>query len=312
MSQHDYVLADQAGLAFLSDLNNALAAVVSLNSGATAPATTYAYQYWLDTTAGLLKQRNAANSGWVVRATAAEAFTLSRSSNTILGEGDRSKVLIATGSYTQTFTAAATLGDGWCIDVIVDSGVTLTLDPNSSETIDGATTKVIVGPAQGRVVCTGSAFRTMGFNGVVVDRAYAEYTANADLTTTIPADDTIPQNTEGTQILSVTIPPKTTTNRLRCRVQGAGSMSVTGVITAAIFRNGSADAIAASTHSIESASNIRPIISEVEYVPGTTSTVTISVRVGPNTGTMRLNGSNGARFFGGAFRATLVVEEIAA
>jgi hypothetical protein len=163
MSQHDYVLADQAGLAFLSDLNDALAAVVSLNSGATAPATTYAYQYWLDTTAGLLKQRNAANSGWVVRATAAEVFTLSRSSNTILGEGDRSKVLIATGSYTQTLTAAATLGDGWFIDIIVDSGATLTLDPNSTETVDGSATKAIVGPAQGRLVCNGTLFRTLGF-----------------------------------------------------------------------------------------------------------------------------------------------------
>jgi len=65
MAQHDYVIANGTGAAVRSDLNNALAAIVSQNSGATAPATTYAYQWWADTTTGLLKLRNAANSGWI-------------------------------------------------------------------------------------------------------------------------------------------------------------------------------------------------------------------------------------------------------
>lgn len=65
MAQHDYLLADQNGVSFLSDLNDSLAAIVSNNSGATAPSTTYAYQWWADTTTGILKQRNAANSAWV-------------------------------------------------------------------------------------------------------------------------------------------------------------------------------------------------------------------------------------------------------
>lgn len=65
MAQHDYNLANQSGLSFRQDLNNALLAIVSQNSGATEPSTTYAYQLWGDTTTGLLKQRNAANSGFV-------------------------------------------------------------------------------------------------------------------------------------------------------------------------------------------------------------------------------------------------------
>lgn len=67
MSQHDYVLDNQAGAAFRADLNNALGAIVSQNSGATAPATTYAFMTWVDTsvTPNLLKMRNAANSGWI-------------------------------------------------------------------------------------------------------------------------------------------------------------------------------------------------------------------------------------------------------
>ena len=65
MSQHDYVIANGTGAAVRSDLNNALAAIVSQNSGATAPATTYTYQWWADTTTGLLKLRNAANNAWI-------------------------------------------------------------------------------------------------------------------------------------------------------------------------------------------------------------------------------------------------------
>mgnify|MGYP006276663245 CR=1 FL=1 len=65
MAQHDYNIANQSGAAFRADLNNALSAIVSINSGATAPASTFAYMLWADTTAGLLKQRDAANSAWI-------------------------------------------------------------------------------------------------------------------------------------------------------------------------------------------------------------------------------------------------------
>jgi len=66
MAQHDYVLDNQSGAEFRQDLNNALLAIVSQNSGATAPTTTYAYMLWADTANGQLKQRNAANTDWVV------------------------------------------------------------------------------------------------------------------------------------------------------------------------------------------------------------------------------------------------------
>jgi hypothetical protein len=72
MAQHDYIIANQSGAAFRSDLNNGLAAIVSNNSGAAQPSTTYAYQWWADTTAGLLKLRNAANNAWITIGTLAD------------------------------------------------------------------------------------------------------------------------------------------------------------------------------------------------------------------------------------------------
>jgi len=65
MAQHDYIIDNQSAANFRADINTALAAIVSNNSGNTAPSTTYAHQIWADTTAGLLKMRNAANSAWL-------------------------------------------------------------------------------------------------------------------------------------------------------------------------------------------------------------------------------------------------------
>lgn len=66
MAQHDYVIDNQSGSSFRSDLNNNLSAIVTLNSGSSAPSTTYAYMLWADTSNNLLKRRNGANSAWQI------------------------------------------------------------------------------------------------------------------------------------------------------------------------------------------------------------------------------------------------------
>ena len=69
MAQHDYVIANQGFPAFRTDLNNALSAVVSNNSGSSAPSTTYAYQLWYDTGNNQWKMRNADNDAFITLAT---------------------------------------------------------------------------------------------------------------------------------------------------------------------------------------------------------------------------------------------------
>lgn len=65
MSQHDYILDNASGAAFRADLNQALLAIVSNNSGGSAPSVTYPYMYWVDTLSGWLKQRDASNTAWI-------------------------------------------------------------------------------------------------------------------------------------------------------------------------------------------------------------------------------------------------------
>jgi len=84
-----------------------------------------------------------------------------RTSNTILGTADQSKLIdVTSGTFTQTFSAAATLGDGWFAYVGNSGTGYVTLDPNSSETITvngvAQTTWVLWPREMGLVICNGS------------------------------------------------------------------------------------------------------------------------------------------------------------
>jgi hypothetical protein len=148
-------------------------------------------------------------------------------------------------------------------------------------------------------------------------RAYAEYTVNADLSTVIPFDDTIPQNTEGTEILSSSITLKTTSSRVRIRFDGFGvaaTASATLALTAALFQDSIANALRAVTidpNNTGAGGEGRPrfLALEFEHVPGVLNP-TYKIRVGANTGNARMNGSGSARLLGGAAGSTLVVEEL--
>lgn len=65
MAQHDMNIANQGFPATRADLNNALQALVSNSSGTSAPSTTFANQWWYDTTNNKLYIRNEANNAWI-------------------------------------------------------------------------------------------------------------------------------------------------------------------------------------------------------------------------------------------------------
>ncbi len=65
MSQNTIVIADGSGAAVLTEINNALQTLASDFSGPSAPAPTYAYLRWNDTTNNLRKIRDAANAAWI-------------------------------------------------------------------------------------------------------------------------------------------------------------------------------------------------------------------------------------------------------
>ena len=299
--------------------------------------------------------------------------------NTAVDETLANSAFIATAALTLSLLDVATAGEGFYFSISAFGG-DVTIDPDTTETINNASTLTIVQGASAIIMCDGDEWWTMCYTGgivagqlasnsvstvkiqddavtlakldgdagfankligydgsgdpvnitegdgidvsssviklaagTLVDRAYTTYTANSDITALIPYDDTIPQVGEGTEILSVSITPKTTTNRIRIRFQGfCGGNASVGTMSCALFINGAANAVQVSSTFNSTTDQPMNLVMEHEYVPGSTSAQTISVRVGPNGGTMRMNGTSGARRFGGAASATLVLEEIIA
>jgi len=65
MAQHDYVIDNSTGANVRADINSALLAISSNNSGSSAPSTTYALQTFANTTDSMLQLRNSANNAFV-------------------------------------------------------------------------------------------------------------------------------------------------------------------------------------------------------------------------------------------------------
>jgi hypothetical protein len=118
MSQHDMNIANQGFPAFRADLNAALEALVSSNSGATAPATTFANMPWYDTANNIFKIRNEDNDAWI------SVFTLDQSTDAItaIGSVTLADVVSLTGTQTltnKTLTSPAI--NGQTVDKITDT-----------------------------------------------------------------------------------------------------------------------------------------------------------------------------------------------
>lgn len=76
---------------------------------------------------------------------------------------DRGKLIDATtGTWTLTLTAAATLGAGFAFAVRNSGTGVITIDPSSTEQIDGGTTVALGEGESCLVVCNGTAFKTVG------------------------------------------------------------------------------------------------------------------------------------------------------
>lgn len=108
------------------------------------------------------------SSKWISLTASAPSLTRSaRTSNTILGTADKGTLIdITSGTFTQTFDAVATLGDGWWCYLRNSGTGVVTLDPNAAETIDGVATKAL-DPGQTVIVqCDGVALRTVALEGV--------------------------------------------------------------------------------------------------------------------------------------------------
>lgn len=81
-----------------------------------------------------------------------------KSGNYTAVAADNRGTLRFTAAATLALTAAATLGSAWRTTVINSSSGLITIDPNASETVNGATTAIIASGQTATIVCSGTAF----------------------------------------------------------------------------------------------------------------------------------------------------------
>ena len=127
MSQHDFVIDNQSFPATRTDLNAAILAVASNSSGATAPTTTYANQFWYDTSTNILYIRNEANDGWVSVITLDASMTATASELNQLDAITRGSIL-----YGNASGATARLAAGGASTVLTSDGTDLSWAATSS------------------------------------------------------------------------------------------------------------------------------------------------------------------------------------
>lgn len=128
-------------------------------------------------------------------------------------------------------------------------------------------------------------------------------------TTALPQDDTIPQNTEGNEVMSVAITPKNASSTLYIMVTTQIGSSTTQNCAAALFVDSTANALAAAGTRLDASWQATVAFTHAVSA-ASTSARTYKVRIGCTAGTVSLNGVDGTRRFGGVSKSSLVVVEV--
>ena len=149
--------------------------------------------------------------------------------------------------------------------------------------------------------------------GAAVSQRITTQTSTAATgTTTTPADNTIPQNTEGDEYLTVTITPASASSKLRITAHIAGDTSGdNNEFVIALFQDTTTNALSASQDSGHSASTQSRFEHIYEMTSGTTSATTFKIRIGcssANTFYLNQTGILGETM-SNRFVSSLMVEE---
>lgn len=161
-------------------------------------------------------------------------------------------------------------------------------------------------------VTTVSPGTLIGRPGIPIQIVNTQTGAVATGTTTLPFDDTIPQNTEGDQYMTLAVTPKRTTSILEIRVVAFATNSAGGGrLGVALFQDATANALAAGFGGTNVIGPL-PLVLTHRMTSGTTSATTFKVRIGNSSaGTTTFNGDASARIYGGVLASSITITEIA-
>jgi len=164
-------------------------------------------------------------------------------------------------------------------------------------------------PSGANIVNSGTA---TGFGGgILVQQVHTQDGAVSTTTTTSPHDDTIPQNTEGGEFMTLAITPTSATNVLEIDVVIQWSHSVANQWgSLALFQDTTAGALAAANDHKYTGTGMIVTSFRHHMTSGTTSATTFKVRGGCNSaGTFTFNGQSAGRELGGVLASSITIKE---
>lgn len=148
-------------------------------------------------------------------------------------------------------------------------------------------------------------------SSVVVKQVRTSSVATDSTSTAMPADDTIPQNTEGKELFSLAITPSNTNNILLIQAVVNVSVATTQQCALALFQDSTAGALAAQAYTCVSGGLIYQASFQYYMVAGTTSATTFKLRYGVSAGgTAYINQSAGGRLYGGVAFCSMTITEL--
>lgn len=138
----------------------------------------------------------------------------------------------------------------------------------------------------------------------------ATYSNNEDLSAIIPLDNTIPQSTEGVELMTIAVTPKISTSKLIIEFEGTVCSTTDGTMILSLFVDLGVNAV--YTAAIDVAANKLRRFKIKALLPSTDTTArTYKLRVGTNaTNVIRMNGNLTSGLFGGTTNSILTVTEI--
>jgi len=130
-------------------------------------------------------------------------------------------------------------------------------------------------------------------------------------TTQIPFDNTIPQISEGTQMITTTLSPSSGANLLLISHNGYYSLDTTSsYVIACIFRDAVTNALGTGASVIQVGNDINLLSLDTSTLANSSASTTFRVRAGPGSAaSIRMNGAPTA-LFGGSFASVLNVREV--
>lgn len=147
--------------------------------------------------------------------------------------------------------------------------------------------------------------------GTATNFARSSVATSSTGTTTIPYDDTIPQNTEGDEYLTLAYTPLSATSLLVIDVLLNGAVNnASDRITVALFQDTTADALATVAQGTGATNSLNTIRLRHIVSAASLTARTYKVRAAPATNTLTFNGSNGGRIFGGVLISSITITEI--